>query len=82
MLLERRLGGRHYRGYQELSVVPFEDGTQLCFAGNRISLRRDEWFTREQVIACWQGIVEGAGEPEWVRWRDITELLYPGGTGE
>lgn len=77
MLLERRLDGRQLRGWQERPVVPFEDGVQLCFAGSRIALRRDEWFTRDQVVQCWQGLVEGRGEPEWLRWRDITELLYP-----
>ena len=77
MLLERRLDGRHCRGYQDVPVVPFEDGTQLCFAGSRIALRRDEWFTRDQVVQCWQHLVEGRGEPGWLRWRDITELLRP-----
>jgi hypothetical protein len=81
MLLERRLDGRHCRGYQDVPVVPFEDGVQLCFAGSRIPLRRDEWFTRDQVVQCWQGLVEGRGEPAWLRWRDITESLEPPATG-
>ncbi|MBN8613575.1 MAG: hypothetical protein J0L92_23470 [Deltaproteobacteria bacterium] len=78
MLLEKREGGRHFRAFQAEPVVPFEDGTQLRFGGNRIPLRRDEWFSREQVIECWTCFVASVDEPTWVRWRDITDLLSSG----
>lgn len=76
-LLERRdaVSGRHFRGYQTQPVVPFEDGTELCFSGGRIPLQAREWFRVKQAIEVFVAFNEARPLPEYVQWRDITELL-------
>lgn len=76
-LLERRdaADGHQFRAYQDEPVVPFEDGTELCFSGGRIPLQSREWFRLTQVVEVFIAFNEGKPLPEYVRWRDITELL-------
>lgn len=76
MSLEKRDGeGRHYRGYQAMPVVPFEDGTVLSFSAGKLTLMRDEWFRLDQVRALFTLVATGEREPSWVRWRDVTAMF-------
>jgi hypothetical protein len=77
MVLEKREvpGGRHFRAYQASAVVPFPDGTTLSFPGSSIALAANEWFLLPQVVAVLTAFLEQRAEPDFVRWRDITELL-------
>jgi len=80
MMVEKRVDGRQFRGFQQEPVVPFDDGTVLRVGGGRIPLRRDEWFSLAQVIELLGRIVEGAGEPGWILWRDLTGVASRGVT--
>ncbi len=82
MLVEKRIDGRQFRAFQAEPVVPFEDGTLLRVGGGRIRLRRDEWFTLAQVIELLSRVTDGADEPGWVLWRDITGILHGSVAGE
>lgn len=77
LVLEKREApsGQHFRAYQDQPVVPFEDGTELVFAASRIRLRAVEWFTLQQVVDIAVAFAAQRAEPEFVRWRDITDLL-------
>jgi hypothetical protein len=77
MVIEKRdpPGGRHFRAYQATAVVPFPDGTTLCFSGSEIPLAANEWFLLPQVVAVFTAFLEQRAEPDFVSWRDITELL-------
>jgi hypothetical protein len=76
-LVERRdaVRGRQFRAYQDDPVVPFEDGTELCFSSGRVPLRPREWFRLNQAVEIFITFNEGRPLPEYVRWRDITEVL-------
>ena len=76
MVLEKRdAAGRHYRGYQDVSVVPFDDGTGLSFSAGKLTLMRDEWFRLDQVRALFTLVATGEREPSWVRWREVTAMF-------
>jgi hypothetical protein len=77
LLLEKRNAqtGQHYRAFQSKPVVPFEDGTELVFSSGRIPLRSVEWFQLRQVLEAFTAFLEGAKEPSYLHWREITELL-------
>jgi hypothetical protein len=77
LMLEKRVGDRQYMGSQDHPVVPFEDGTVLSFTAGKIALQANEWFRVEQVAEVfWRAACEEP-EPDWIRWRDITSILYP-----
>jgi hypothetical protein len=76
-LLERRdiASGKHYRASQDPPVVPFDDGAPLSFRGGSIPLRRGEWFRIEQVIEVFLAFSAGEPLPDYIVWRDISDLL-------
>jgi hypothetical protein len=45
------------------------------FPGNEIALTANEWFLLPQVVAVFAAFLEQRAEPDFVRWRDITEPL-------
>lgn len=76
MFLEKRLNeGRHFRAFQQPSVVDFDDGTRLSIGRGELKLRRNEWFKRVQVIEIMTAFLMGEPEPDYVLWRDITDQL-------
>lgn len=77
MALEKRAAESLYRAYQATPVVPFEDGTVLQFRAGSIALGAVEWFTLWQVADVFWTAIRGLSEPQWLMWRDITEVLYP-----
>jgi hypothetical protein len=79
LLLEHRDAstGRHARAYQHSPVVPFGDGTELCFSAGRISLRANEWFTLAQVVEVFTTYLDDAGFPDFVRWRELSDAFEP-----
>jgi hypothetical protein len=73
MLLEKReaAAGRQYRGSQDVWKVPFPDGTILSFAGSRIALRSNEWFTVDQVVEVMTSFARSAPMPSFLQWRGL-----------
>jgi len=65
----------HFRAYHDNERPVFPDGTKLCFAGNEIPLKSDEWFHIDQVIELFIAFNEGRPFPAWLRWRTISDLL-------
>ncbi len=76
-LLEKRdaQAGIHYRAWQEKPIVPFENGTELCFSGGRVALKANEWFNIGQVIEVFTTFLRNEKDPSFIRWRDITKSL-------
>lgn len=79
LLLEKRdADGRQFRAFQNPPVVAFEDGTELVFSAGRIKLAASEWFQMRQVVAVFQAFALRAPEPDYLRWRDINQMLHRG----
>lgn len=76
-MLERRdLGsGKIFRAWQEPPVVPFDDGTVLSFTGGEVRLNKGEWFRIDQVIEVFTAFNRDEPLPEYIRWRDVTDIL-------
>ena len=76
LLLEKRhASGRHFRAFQQPAVVGFADGTVLVLAMGDIKLRAGEWFKLSQVLEAFVAFARGQPEPDYLLWRDITQLL-------
>lgn len=76
MLIEKRLNsGRHFRGFQQPSVVNFPDGTLLDVGDGEVKLKKNEWFKMVQVIEIFTAFLLDQPEPDYVLWRDITDKL-------
>jgi hypothetical protein len=69
----------HYRAFQDRQNKAFPDGTKLRFAGSEVPMMSNEWFTIDQVVEVFLAFHAGAQLPDWIRWRDITNVLYPPG---
>jgi hypothetical protein len=78
MLEKHDADGLHFRAFQDAPVVPFADGTVLPFGAGRITLNANEWFTLKQAIEVFGQAFDGGPEPEWLRWRDVTDMLRDG----
>jgi hypothetical protein len=73
-VLERRTSdGAHFRAWQEVPVVRFEDGTILAFSGSELKLQRDEWFLITQVAEVFFAFAQSLPLPEFIRWRSLDE---------
>jgi len=79
-LLEKHLPSESklFRGYLDSPIVRFEDGTELSFSAGRVQLRRDEWFTIDQVIEVFEAYLRGTSEPAFLHWRDVSSILASG----
>lgn len=77
-MLERHdIEDRHYRAWQDPPVMPPEfDGSTLVFGGGSVVLARREWFRNEQIIEAFNAFRKGEPLPAFIRWRDITEMLF------
>lgn len=65
----------HMRAYLKTSIVPFEDGTELIFAGGRIPLRQDEWLNINLIIKAFVAFSCGEPFPAAIFWRDMSEIF-------
>jgi hypothetical protein len=74
-LLERHEGisAKHFRARLKAPVVPPEfDGALLCFSGNEISLRRNEWFQIERVVEIFLAFRSGRlFEEAGIEWIEL-----------
>lgn len=77
-LLERsESSGKHFRGSQQHSVVPFEDGTLLAFSGGQVSLAQNEWFLIGQIVEAMVSFSTGNPLPSFIEWRELNESYLP-----
>jgi hypothetical protein len=76
-MIERRSSHplRHYRGFQEKRNKAFPDGTKLRFAGSEVAMMSNEWFMIDQAIEVFLAFQAGEKLPDWIQWRDISEVL-------
>ena len=69
------MSGRHFRAYHDAPSKVFADGTELCFADQRIKLAANEWVTADMAVEVFLAFLEGRAAPGWVKWRDITDIF-------
>ena len=79
-VVEKRCGlnGPCFRAYKDQDHSVFADGTILSFSGNRIALLANEWFSVTDVEEIFVRYLLGIEEPDFVRWRDISDILGSG----
>ena len=73
--LRRKDPTRHYRGFLKKPRRVFPDGTRMSFSGGDIPLRADEWVVIDEVIEVFVAFREQRPFPEWIDWRDMSEVL-------
>ena len=65
-----------YRGWRTSPLdVPFPDPVDVTIDGGRVSVRKDEWFRIEEVIQIFVAFRNQRALPQWVCWKDISELV-------
>ena len=72
-LLERRdvQNDKQYRAYHKTPSTPFPDGTILSFSGGDIALKKDEWFSIDDVLEVFQSFSNQEDFPRDIYWREI-----------
>jgi hypothetical protein len=63
--------GQHHRGSQEVSQVPFPNGTILQFSGGNIAMNANEWFLRDQVVEVFSAFIEQRQWPSFIHWGSL-----------
>lgn len=69
------VNGHHWRAWQDKPIVPFPDGSLICFTGGQFALQQNEWFNIDQALACFLKFHEQSHRPTNVHWRDISEEM-------
>lgn len=76
-MLEKRVAdGSHFRAFStSRGAVRATDRDVLEFAAGSVRLEQDEWLKRASVVRILWQIVEEGAEPDFIAWRDISEMF-------
>jgi hypothetical protein len=65
--------GEHYRAFQNNSVVPFPDGTELVFTSGMLKMKQFEWFKASEVIEVLVTFSNCKIMPKSCNWSKLSE---------
>ena len=70
---------KHFRAFQQPSIVPWPGITRLPVSGGEVSMRQDEYFRIQQVTEAFLAFFHRQPFPAYIQWRDISKELSVAG---